>query len=138
MNREVDNFSVANLGWEGDIPASKEYDDVYFSLVDGLKESQYVFIEANQLASRLIGESLALKPFIVAEAGFGTGLNFLLSWRQWLACEEKGRRDFHYISFEKHPLSLFCLVLSLLLMPFLSPMYSYMLNKNMYNLHLNQ
>ncbi|KZY66832.1 hypothetical protein A3735_00825, partial [Oleiphilus sp. HI0061] len=40
------------------------------------------------------------------EAGFGTGLNFLLSWRQWLACEEKGRRDFHYISFEKHPLSL--------------------------------
>ncbi len=106
MSNDTEYFRAADLSWQGDIPASNEYGDVYFSLVDGLKESQYVFIEANELSKRLTSEHPPRLPFIVAEAGFGTGLNFLLSWKGWQAISPAQRRPLHFISFEKHPLSL--------------------------------
>lgn len=58
-------------------PVSAQFDDVYFSNQDGLAESHYVFQEGNQLWQRWQQTSEA--HFVIAETGFGTGLNFLQS-----------------------------------------------------------
>jgi tRNA U34 5-methylaminomethyl-2-thiouridine-forming methyltransferase MnmC len=60
------------LDWrDGVIPISTQFDDPYFSLNDGLSETQHVFLAGNGLPARL-------RPgFHVAELGFGTGLNML-------------------------------------------------------------
>lgn len=55
-------------------PVSAQFDDVYFSNQDGLAESHYVFQEGNQLWQRWQQTSEA--HFVIAETGFGTGLNF--------------------------------------------------------------
>lgn len=83
-------------------PRSAHFDDVYYSLDNGLEESTYVFLQGNQLPSRW--QNWHRKRFCIAETGFGTGLNFLLTWQAWLATEQP-RPDLHYISIEKHPLS---------------------------------
>ncbi len=56
-------------------PISDQFDDVYFSNQDGLEESRYVFQQGNQLWQRWQKHEQAY--FIIAETGFGTGLNFL-------------------------------------------------------------
>lgn len=63
---------LAGLDWrDGVIPVSRRFDDPYFSLNDGLAETQHVFLAGNDLPARL-------RPgFRVAELGFGTGLNLL-------------------------------------------------------------
>src|SRR6056300_1058067 len=79
---------------------SRRYDDIYFDKLNGLKEKEYVYINANDLANRF---NLSNK-FCIAELGFGTGLNFILTWKLW----KKNRRpnsSLTYISFENAPLS---------------------------------
>ncbi|MCA8941044.1 MAG: bifunctional tRNA (5-methylaminomethyl-2-thiouridine)(34)-methyltransferase MnmD/FAD-dependent 5-carboxymethylaminomethyl-2-thiouridine(34) oxidoreductase MnmC, partial [Planctomycetes bacterium] len=53
---------------------SDEYDDVYFA-GDGVAETEHVFCAGNELAARF---AAAKRVFVVAETGFGTGLNFLV------------------------------------------------------------
>lgn len=120
MSTPYEQCSGADLSWEGDIPASKAYGDVYFSLVDGLEESQYVFIDANDLPHKLKKTAEHTPPFLIAEAGFGTGLNFLLAWQSWLGIAPTERRNLHFISFEKHPIKSQDLALSLAQWPQLS------------------
>lgn len=81
-------------------PRSKEFDDVYFSAENGLAETQHVFLAGNSLPERWGGR----REFIIAETGFGTGLNFLAAWKLF---EETAAPDqtLHFISFEKFPLS---------------------------------
>jgi tRNA 5-methylaminomethyl-2-thiouridine biosynthesis bifunctional protein mnmC len=55
-------------------PVSDKFDDVYFSNQDGLAETHYVFLEGNQLWKRWVNYQEAY--FVIAETGFGTGLNF--------------------------------------------------------------
>lgn len=109
MSDKSNSFSIATPSWRGDIPVSQEYGDVYFSLVDGLEESQYVFIDSNDLPARFSSDAVEKSdhntPFVVAEAGFGSGLNFLLTWKNWLKVDQKDRRPLHFISYEKHPLT---------------------------------
>jgi len=88
-------------------PVSREFDDVYFSNDNGLEETRHVFLNGNQLPERF-----ALHPrplMIVAESGFGTGLNFLTLWQAFRdfrrAHPEAPLRRLHFISFEKHPLT---------------------------------
>lgn len=80
-------------------PRSKQFDDVYFSADDGLAETQHVFLKGNNLPEAWQDKS----RFVVAETGFGTGLNFLATWKLF---EETAGKDqeLHFISFEKHPL----------------------------------
>ena len=85
--------------WRGDVPFSSQFGDVYFSEENGLEESRYVFLEQNGLPKRWKGR----QNFVVAELGFGAGLNFLLTWKLWRESGNSGR--LHYISFEKYPLS---------------------------------
>lgn len=87
--------SSGGLSWkDGIIPISDRFDDPYFSIHNGLAESQHVFLAGNGLPARL-------RPgFHVAELGFGTGLNLLATL---LACPPD--LAIHYTSFEAYPLT---------------------------------
>ena len=76
------------------------YDDYYFNTHDGIGESSYVFLKTNELKKRFNSTN----NFVIAELGFGTGLNFLLTLDLWLK-NKLNHSILHYISFEKNPLS---------------------------------
>jgi len=78
------------------------FDDVYFSADNGLEETEYVFIQGNYLQRKI--EAAAGQQCVVVETGFGTGLNFLATWRLFDAVKMPETK-LHFISFEKYPLS---------------------------------
>ncbi|ELY3544390.1 bifunctional tRNA (5-methylaminomethyl-2-thiouridine)(34)-methyltransferase MnmD/FAD-dependent 5-carboxymethylaminomethyl-2-thiouridine(34) oxidoreductase MnmC [Cronobacter turicensis] len=88
-------------------PVSRDFDDVYFSNDDGLEETRYVFLNGNQLPERFMTHPR--DSFIVAESGFGTGLNFLTLWQAFAAFRDAhpdaALQRLHFISFEKFPLT---------------------------------
>ncbi|PFG45942.1 tRNA 5-methylaminomethyl-2-thiouridine biosynthesis bifunctional protein [Vibrio sp. ES.051] len=98
----------AELGWnEAGTPVSDQFDDVYFSNVNGLEETRYVFLKQNHLPERW--QTFEQRRFVISETGFGTGLNFLAVW-QWFRefrhnSPEAPLKELHFISFEKYPLS---------------------------------
>ena len=75
-----------------------DFDDLYFDALDGLAESQYVFIKGTQLLGKLRTSS----HLAIAETGFGTGLNFL-AVLDLLSGFPHHQID--YISYESRPLS---------------------------------
>lgn len=98
----------ANLEFNSEgTPVSRDFDDVYFSNDNGLEETRYVFLGGNQLEVRF-----PLHPhplFVVAESGFGTGLNFLTLWQAFDAFRHQHPdatlQRLHFVSFEKFPLT---------------------------------
>ena len=135
MSRNEYSVSPAAIRWSSaGLPISEQFDDFYFSKTDGLAESRYIYLEHNQLADRW--QSLSDKgQFVIAETGFGTGLNFLASWQLW--CEKAPKcAKLHYISIEKHPLNLEDLKQCLALWPELSDLSQQLLDQ--YPLHLSQ
>lgn len=102
------SITNAQLGWnEAGTPVSDQFDDVYFSNVNGLEETRYVFLEQNHLPQRW--QHYDHRRFVIAETGFGTGLNFLAAW-QWFdqfrqQHPEAPLKELHFVSFEKYPLS---------------------------------
>lgn len=96
-------IETADLSWHEGQPFSNQYNDIYFSTDDGLAEAQYVFLEANHLAERW--QNLDNDSFVIGETGFGTGLNFLLAWSQWLEIAPSSA-TLHFISCEKFPLKI--------------------------------
>ncbi|MDP7143182.1 MAG: bifunctional tRNA (5-methylaminomethyl-2-thiouridine)(34)-methyltransferase MnmD/FAD-dependent 5-carboxymethylaminomethyl-2-thiouridine(34) oxidoreductase MnmC [Alphaproteobacteria bacterium] len=82
---------------------SSEFDDIYFSVEDGLAESDYVFLQSNDLPARFAHECSRARRFVIAETGFGTGLNFLQTCRRF-AAHAPSDAVLHFISFEKYPL----------------------------------
>lgn len=82
-----------------DVPRSDLYDDVYFSAEDGAAETHHVFLDGNDLPRRWQGPA-----HTIAETGFGTGLNFLLTWEMFEKTAPPGA-FLDFISVEKHPLS---------------------------------
>ena len=89
-------------------PVSDKFDDVYFSNQDGLAETHYVFLEGNQLWERWINYQEA--HFVIAETGFGTGLNFFAVTTLFREFRQKypdsPLKRLYFISFEKYPLLL--------------------------------
>ncbi len=83
-------------------PVTEQFDDIYFSTQNGLEESLYVFYEKNDITKRLRDHDQT--HFVVAETGFGTGLNFLNTWQQFDLNNTKNVKKLHFISFEKFPL----------------------------------
>lgn len=83
-------------------PYSSIFDDVYYSSDNGLLETDYVFLQGNQLAQRW--QPLLSNTFTIVETGFGTGLNFLCAVQLWLKTAPS-QATLHYISVEKYPLS---------------------------------
>jgi tRNA 5-methylaminomethyl-2-thiouridine biosynthesis bifunctional protein len=105
MNRSNTSWrpmQIADLDWSsGTAPRSSNFGDFYYSTDGGLQESDYVFLQGNQLPDRWDKHDHPV--FCIVETGFGTGLNFLLTWSAWQACPAP-RPRLHYISVEKHPL----------------------------------
>jgi tRNA 5-methylaminomethyl-2-thiouridine biosynthesis bifunctional protein len=97
------NSNTANIEWRNGQPYAREFQDVYFSTDNGLLETDYVFIQGNNLKNRWAESNI--KTFNIAETGFGTGLNFLSAANTWLLTAQKNAK-LHFISVEKYPLSL--------------------------------
>lgn len=57
-------------------PVADHFDDVYFSNDSGIHETRHVFIDGNDLPHRWLNHTR--RDFIIAETGFGTGLNCLV------------------------------------------------------------
>jgi len=88
------NNQITALEWrDGEVPVSTRFDDPYFSLGDGLAETQHVFLAGNDLPQRLRA------GFSIAELGFGTGLNLLATA---MICPPD--TPITYTSFEAYPL----------------------------------
>jgi tRNA 5-methylaminomethyl-2-thiouridine biosynthesis bifunctional protein len=85
------------------MPVADDFDDIYYSNDNGVEESEYVFLHHNGLPQRF-RKLPADRPFVVAETGFGTGLNFLLTASAFLATAPAGAR-LHMVSFERFPLT---------------------------------
>ncbi len=89
-------------------PVSDKFNDVYFSNQDGLAETHYVFLEGNQLWERWVNYQEA--HFVIAETGFGTGLNFFAVTTLFREFRQKHPdsplKRLYFISFEKYPLLL--------------------------------
>ncbi|MAT95338.1 MAG: bifunctional tRNA (5-methylaminomethyl-2-thiouridine)(34)-methyltransferase MnmD/FAD-dependent 5-carboxymethylaminomethyl-2-thiouridine(34) oxidoreductase MnmC [Halioglobus sp.] len=122
MRREGAPFQAqpeADIDWSGALPSARRFDDVYFSRSDGLDESTYTFLQGNDLPARFTRHSA--RSFRVAETGFGTGLNFLLTWEAWRSCGPR-RPDLHYLSLEKYPLAPADLERALQAFPRLAPL----------------
>ena len=93
-----DQYEYAKIEWrDGALPVSTQFDDPYYSLENGLAETEYVFLQGNNLAERFS------KGFHIAELGFGTGLNLLCAWRAWRSSGQLSQLQF--TSFEAFPLS---------------------------------
>ena len=96
------NYAKIHLNENG-TPVSEQFDDVYYSNSNGLAETKYVFIEQNNISHRVASHD---GLFVIAETGFGTGLNFLSTWdsvKHVLA--HNPNLSIHFISFEKYPIS---------------------------------
>ena len=99
MTKKLTPLSSSGLNWRGITPVSQQYDDVYFSVDDGIKETEHNFIKAVGLPEAWMER----EHFTIAETGFGTGLNFLATWALFKKQNSGGTLTF--ISTEKHPLS---------------------------------
>ncbi|MEV4848756.1 FAD-dependent 5-carboxymethylaminomethyl-2-thiouridine(34) oxidoreductase MnmC [Acinetobacter lwoffii] len=118
-------IQTADLDWQLvdgiDVPVSKQFGDVYFSKDNGLLETRHVFLNGNDLSTRLAD----LKPFdyfCVGETGFGTSLNILALWQLWQQVRPDNHSHLHAISVEKFPLSKADLIRALNAWPELKPL----------------
>ena len=92
----------ANPSWIDDnIPCSDRFSDTYYSKIDGQGETDHVFISGNDLPQRWNQSD----HFTIAELGFGTGLNFLETARQW-SMNWQQAATLRFISFELYPLTM--------------------------------
>ncbi|MFN4290444.1 MAG: FAD-dependent 5-carboxymethylaminomethyl-2-thiouridine(34) oxidoreductase MnmC [Permianibacter sp.] len=95
----------AELEWEADgTPRSRQFNDVYFSRDGGLAESTYVYLQGNGLPARWPGHFQHHDAFHVFEAGFGTGLNFLLTCQAFLDNVVTAGKRLRYVAVERFPL----------------------------------
>ncbi len=81
-------------------PYSERFGDVYRSQSGGLAETRHVFLEGCGLPHAWRDADV----FVVAETGFGTGLNFLATLDLWRRTRHFKAR-LHYIAVEGFPLS---------------------------------
>ncbi|MGX5914560.1 bifunctional tRNA (5-methylaminomethyl-2-thiouridine)(34)-methyltransferase MnmD/FAD-dependent 5-carboxymethylaminomethyl-2-thiouridine(34) oxidoreductase MnmC [Aliidiomarina sp. Khilg15.8] len=84
------------------MPVADEFDDIYYSNDNGAEESRYVFMQHNGLPGRF-HRLPPHRPFVIAETGFGTGLNVLLAVADFVATAPSSAR-LHVVSFERFPL----------------------------------
>lgn len=89
-------------------PVSIQFDDVYFSTQGGAEETDYVFLQGNRLWERWQQSEQA--HFVIAETGFGTGLNFFSAITLFRRFRQENPQSalkrLFFISFEKYPLTL--------------------------------
>ena len=82
------------------MPFATQFGDVYFSREGGAAETEYVFLQGNDLPERWKSQS----HFTIFETGFGTGLNFICTANAWQK-NATPNQWLYYISVEKHPIA---------------------------------
>ena len=85
------------------MPYSREFGDHFYCQTDGRLECGHTFLAGNGLPERWSGTMSSSKDFLIGELGFGTGLNFCETWRQWKLASQPGAR-LHFMSFELYPM----------------------------------
>lgn len=81
-------------------PASARFGDDYFSGVGGLAGARHTFLQGTGLP-----EAWARRRcFVIGETGFGSGLNFLATWKAWRQSAPPGA-ILHYLAVEGFPLT---------------------------------
>jgi tRNA 5-methylaminomethyl-2-thiouridine biosynthesis bifunctional protein len=88
----------ARLAYRDGVPYSEAFSDVYHTASGGPAQARFVFLQGNDVEARWAGR----ERFVILEAGFGFGLNFLATWQAWRGQPGK----LHYVAVEKHPYSL--------------------------------
>ncbi len=123
--------TTANLSFQLDgSPYSEQFGDIYFDSESGYQQSEEIFIHGNNILTRLM---TATEAFTIAETGFGTSLNFLLTLQAYQKIQqtykeynkvakrqslpEKKLAKLNFISVEKFPLSKEQLTKSLAALP---------------------
>lgn len=109
--------SLSKVVWRNGQPYCERYGDYYFSRHDGRTECRHVFIDGNNLLQRWPEEN----NFTIGELGFGTGLNFLETWRLWRSARTDQQR-LSFISVEGHPMTADIAMKALTDWPDLSPL----------------
>ncbi|PWW01759.1 tRNA U34 5-methylaminomethyl-2-thiouridine-forming methyltransferase MnmC [Hoeflea marina] len=82
------------------MPYSPVFGDFFYSQAGGRSEAAHVFIGGNDLVERFAAGG----DLTIGELGFGTGLNFAETWRQWKSLAPAGAR-LSFQSFELLPLA---------------------------------
>jgi len=101
------------LSWDdGDKPYSQRFGDHFYAQNDGRAETAHVFLAGNDLPQRWKSHS----HFHIAELGFGTGLNFLETWRQWCQHRNPGQH-LDFTSFEAYPLDVTAVIRAISVWP---------------------
>ncbi|MEP1552185.1 bifunctional tRNA (5-methylaminomethyl-2-thiouridine)(34)-methyltransferase MnmD/FAD-dependent 5-carboxymethylaminomethyl-2-thiouridine(34) oxidoreductase MnmC [Paraglaciecola sp.] len=91
---------------ENGTPYATQFDDLYFSDAKGLGETEHVFLKNNQILERW--ERWQEQNFVIAETGFGTGLNFLVTLLHFDLFQQKSPDSplrLHFLSIEKFPIN---------------------------------
>lgn len=127
------NTTPMELVWRDGQPYSTTFQDVYFSSDNGLLETNHVFLQGNDLQKRW--QQGNFEKFTIIETGFGTGLNFLCAAKLWLESAPE-QALLHFISVEKHPLSLSDMTVALALWPQLAELSASLIQQ--YDALLNQ
>jgi len=97
----IEQVNSLKLEFEGNkSPYSNNYGDIYFQPGIGLEEKEHVFLKGNQLPENWQDR----ESFTIGETGFGTGINFLNTLKQWEKFRQPGQQ-LDYISCELHPLN---------------------------------
>jgi len=103
----VSQIKTANVKFDKNgAPFSADFDDIYFDNTLGCQQSEQVFIKANNIEQAWLNFNAS--EFVIAETGFGTGLNFFLTLEKFIAfkrCNQSAIK-LHFISTEKYPLTL--------------------------------
>ncbi|ASY69908.1 putative peptidase [Sinorhizobium fredii CCBAU 83666] len=81
------------------MPYSVEFGDHFYCRTDGRLECGHVFLSGNRLPARWSTGG----TFTIGELGFGTGLNFCETWRQWKQAKIS-TGELHFVSFERFPM----------------------------------
>ena len=118
MNKD----SSISFGVDG-APFSEQFQDIYFDSDSGCQQSSEVFIRGNDIFNRLLQNQA---PLTIAETGFGSGLNFLLTLQvyqkaqQQLTLQQSAEQPLlplTFISVEKYPMTREQLGKSLAILP---------------------
>lgn len=89
------------VSWDAETtPRSCLFDDTFYSRGNGQAETAYVFIDGNRLPDRWGNR----EHFTIGELGFGTGLNFLETWRRWIDARSPSQQLL-FTSFEAYPIT---------------------------------
>ncbi len=100
-NPESGIEAAAPLTWhDGDMPYSPTFGDHFYCREDGRAECGHVFLGGNGLPERWRRPA----AFSIGELGFGTGLNFCETLRQWRETQVPGS-SLAFTSFERYPMT---------------------------------